>query len=127
MYPQHPIFVPNEENSLVFSAQKLPFFKHGLTFCLNRPTELYLWEGFPESEPISLTKGDFVSLGAKFSTDGKWMTYGGRKDEFLEHATCLELYRRPTAELKTAHSETVVEVVKEFKGIAPTFNGLNGY
>ena len=81
LYPQHPQFLPENEQSLIFSAQILPSFKFGLTFCVNRKTELFLLNDYEDEKdqvPESLTEGDFVSMVPRFS--GKWLTYGGRKD-----------------------------------------------
>ena len=40
LYPQYPVF--DETNtSIVFSGVKLPYFKLGLIYCLNRPMQLY--------------------------------------------------------------------------------------
>ena len=40
LYPQYPVF--DESNtSIVFSGVKMPHFKLGLIYCLNRPMQLY--------------------------------------------------------------------------------------
>ncbi len=91
---------------------------------MNRPTGLYLLEDYEsDAKPVLLTEGDFVSFAPKFSKSGKWLTYGGRKDTFLEHCTCLELYRRPVANLKEEKSETVIPVVRELQ----PEGGFNGF
>ena len=40
VYPQYPQF-DETNNSIVFGGVKLPYFKLGLIYCLNRPMQLY--------------------------------------------------------------------------------------
>lgn len=40
LYPQYPIFDETSEG-IVFSGVRLPYFKLGLIYCLNRPMQLY--------------------------------------------------------------------------------------
>jgi len=40
LYPQYPIF-DQSNTAVVFSGVKLPNFKLGLIYCLNRPMQLY--------------------------------------------------------------------------------------
>lgn len=103
LVPVQPIF-DESGNGILFSGIDLPLRRLGLNFCLNRTTKLYHMpdvqfksiddqkDSEPNVECKCLTPDLELAFGARFSEDFSRLVFMGRKDPFVSHSTCFELY-----------------------------------
>jgi len=120
--PLNPIFDASG-NGLILQGMYLPFDrKLGLSACLNRKSNLFHLETL-YSSPKNLTQGFFLALPPKFSPDFTLLAFFGRRDEFLEHSTCYQLFVMQLGEVPSL----VLDLVQNAPGNAGDYVGVFGY
>jgi len=73
LYPQCPVF-DQSGSGLVFSGVKMPHFKFGLIFCLNRPTALYYIQS-PVFDKKELPKEDDTQYVKQINPEGEYLAF----------------------------------------------------
>ncbi|CAI2385869.1 unnamed protein product [Moneuplotes crassus] len=142
IYPAHPLFDESGEG-IVFHGYNLPIDKVGINFCLNKPTKLYHLKKYSQPESIkkdneasqedsepfkyeieTLTEDYYFAGFPKFSDDYTYLAYFGSKEEFITHATSLELN---VVKNFGKDNQQSYNVVRRDYDITEEFTGIFGY